>query len=443
MTCFIIMLRVCWDIWFGYSLLRMARSDRSCGETVLASLLLGFYVETMLTGSLVFLGVPFHWAVGATLTFGTLVSAVLGWLAPPLPSLLPGWKPCSYEWLFMIVLSMHMLHAIWMLSITPLYFDDAVTHWAGRARALYGEVNWSLNPASPAFMGIRGADHYPLGVPIWRATTAFLNGSWTDVVARVDCLVFLLASILTVWTAVRRLSGNRWLGVAMAFVLGTLPLQAWHATSGYADIAVQAFAVAALAALLRREFLLGGMFAAGTAWMKNDGLVIYIPALFVAAFLLARSTEAGARVYSWQRLVVQFGMGIATLAPWLLAKWRLGLGVAPNDESIAFHPESWRLLWERVVLGPAHGVFWPCFFLIVLWGLPPLLRSSQGRAVLLCFLTSASAVVFVFTATGAFQFLHDETTVHRSVLQLYGMAMLLLGYAISLRLPTRSNNATH
>ena len=43
--------------------------------------------------------------------------------------------------------------------------------------------------------------------------------------------------------------------------------------------------MAAVASLLRREWLLGGILTAGAAWMKNDGL-LYLPGLLFMAVLL-------------------------------------------------------------------------------------------------------------------------------------------------------------
>ena len=60
----------------------------------------------------------------------------------------------------------------------------------------------------------------------------------------------------------------------------------WHAAGGYSDIAVEAFLVGAVAAILRKEWLISGVMAAGVVWAKNDGLILYIPSLLLAIYLI-------------------------------------------------------------------------------------------------------------------------------------------------------------
>src|SRR5688500_16026294 len=160
------------DTVFGWALLSSRSHRRNAGEMLLTSILLGLYVETLLIACLMFLHVPFSTA-GIAVPAGMIVVAVvllmLGRGLHVMPRLE---KPMWYEWLVLLVIAEKIVFALWQITRTHTYFDDALTHWSGRARALYGVVNWSWDSASPYFLGGDiGTRSYPLHVPIWRAVT--------------------------------------------------------------------------------------------------------------------------------------------------------------------------------------------------------------------------------------------------------------------------------
>jgi hypothetical protein len=264
------------------------------------------------------------------------------------------------------------------------------------------------------------ARHYPLLTVIWRAETAVVRGGWDDVLARADGLLFFLAAVAAVWLAVLRLSKCRWFGALAAFIVAAVPLQAWHAAAGYSDIAVEAFAVAALAALLRREWGLAGVLAAGTAWAKNDGLVVFMPALLAGACVLQSS---------WPQLVAFVG-GCATLAPWLLIKVALSLGVAPNQERLSWHPDALGLFLGSVFIGPTSSILWIGVLGALFWSGPALVRDQTGRALLVILAALSAAFFFVYSCTDSYVWLANEGTIHRSMLQLAALAVVISAYGL-------------
>ena len=82
-----------------------------------------------------------------------------------------------YEWALLGVAGEKIVFAVWQLVRLHTYFVDALMHWSGRARALFGEVNWSMDPASPFFLALENG-MYPLqGIP-WRCLeTKWENGT--------------------------------------------------------------------------------------------------------------------------------------------------------------------------------------------------------------------------------------------------------------------------
>ncbi len=425
-------------LWFGlgWPLSRQEPSPGIRGEAFTLSVLAGGGIGTTAIFLLLLAGVSLKMSVGV-LSAAAAAGVFLcfrnrGAVMPRTPSFSLKW----YEAVLLLILAGKILFILAVLWQTPLYFEDAMTHWSGRARSLFGGVNWSFDSASPVFLGFTGAKHYPLGIPVWRASAAVIAGGWDDFIARADGLVFYGLVVATVWFAVMRFSGRRWLAAAGAFVVATPPLQAIHAVAGYGDIAVEAFFTGSVAALLGRKWLLAGLLAAGTAWMKNDGLVIAVPPLIAAAGLLLGSGSGPFRALGKEdgRKMLLFLSGLSLLAPWLIFKAIHGLGVTPGGQSLSWHPEAWRILLDTVLLGPTHSIFWIFVIAVLLTCGGAYLRDRQGTALLVLLVLSVAFSLFVFTCTDAFLFLQNQMTIHRTMLQLYGVAVIVCFYGITLKL---------
>ena len=344
---FSLIFHVALNLWTGWTVLRLCPGSRSWGESLTACLLLGIYVETLWIGVAGFAGIPMKIST-IMMMIGIMIPAIMVWLKKGIlmPKLRPG-KLKWFEWMVLISIFEKLAFCVWKLTQTPLYFGDAFTHWAGRARSIFGQVNWSFDPASPVFLGFTGNKGYPLGIPIWRAVTANFHGEWNDIIARADGIIFFVAIVAIVWLAVWRFSQNRWLAAGSGFIVSALPLQVWHAAAGYGDIGVEVFSVAAVAALLRREWLLGGILTAGAAWMKNDGL-LYLPGLLFMAVLLQFSYEDILNFRWFQKekwgKVALFFTGIITLIPWWIFKIIYAAdikpGLAPGEGGFSWHADA-------------------------------------------------------------------------------------------------------
>lgn len=417
---------------FGWSLLSFGRHERRWAETLLMSALLGMYAETMLVGTLLFLGFSFRAAAAANIIAMIAVIGGAFYSGRLRPGRISVEWPKWYEWAMLAAVTEKIAFAAWLIARTPTFFDDALMHWSGRARSLFGEVNWSLDAASRFFMaGHIGNQNYPLGTIIWRALTATVNGEWTDLISRADGLVFFIVVVGTMWLAVWRFSNLRWLAAAAAFVLAALPLQAWHAAAGYSDIAVEAFAIASLAALLRAEWLLSGVMAAGMAWSKNDGLVLYVPSLVVGVLLLGGG-----------RNTARLMLGFATIAPWLVFNWLHGLGVSPGRAEFSWHADAPRLFFQSLVTSSSSSILWIGVLIALIFSSREMLKDETGRALLALFLLSFGTIVFVFTSTSAYAFLADQTTIHRVLMQFSAIAILVASYGLWRKESSRTQKAT-
>ncbi len=420
----------------GWSIIQ-GRSFRNLqGEEICQSIPTGIFLGTTTLFLLHLAGISLHFSVWGLAAASAAVFFFCLWKRHGTIPRLPRFSFQWYEIALMLFIFSKIIFALAMMWQTPLFFEDAMTHWSGRARSLYGGVNWSFDSASPVFLGFTGAKHYPLGLPLYRAATAVIGGRWDDVIARVDGLVFYGIVVAAVWFAVRRFSKERWLAAAGAFVVAALPLQIVQAVSGYGDIAVEAFFAVAVAALLRREWLVAGLLVAGTAWMKNDGLIIAIPPLFVMACLLQGRGRWPLRSLGKEdgKNILLFLSGLLPLLPWLVFKAIHGLGVSPGGQSFAYHAEAWPLLRDTVLLGPTHSIFWVFTVIVLLTCGREYFRDRQGTALLALLTLSLVSVLFIYACTDACAFLENQTTIHRTMLQLYGMTVIVVFYGIHLKL---------
>jgi hypothetical protein len=435
----------------GWTILSFFSSNRSKAENLVASLLLGFYLETLLIASMLFIGIPIKIAV-ITIVIGVLVLTFIARHQgkinipnPPRRTRLSMGRLNWYEWVLLLSITEKLIFGIWILTQTPLFFDDSMAHWSRQGHALFGEVNWSFDPESPVFLGHTAIKNYPLAIPIWRAVTAVLNGSWNDIIARADGIVFFIVIISTVWLTVRRFSQKRWLAALSAFIISALPLQIWHAAAGYSDIAVEAFAVASFAALLRKDWFLAGIFSAGTAWAKNDGLILYMPGLLIMAVLLQLSEQKTANLTLSQKTkrqnIILFLSGGLTLTPWLVFNYIHSLGIDKTSGQFSWHAGALQMFWHRAVIGPSHSIFWAFILVVLLFSSIKLLKDTAGRAMLSCFLFTLLIIVFIFSFTDAFRDIANETAIHRVMLQLYGIAVITAVYGIWLRINTNKFSA--
>jgi hypothetical protein len=426
------------NLLIGWTALSFFSNNRIWAESIVVSLLCGIYLETLFIASLLFIGIPIKISV-ITLIAGVLILGAVTWRKGNIriPKLSMG-KLKWYEWILLLSIGEKILFGAWQLIKTPLYFDDAMTHWSGRARSLFGNINWSFNPESSVFLGYTGSKNYPLEIPIWRAVTAVFNGSWNDIIGRIDGLVFFITIIISIWLIVWRFSQIRWLATVAAFIISALPLQIWHAVAGYGDIAMEAFAVASLAALLRREWFLAGILAAATAWIKNDGLLLFIPALFIMAGLLQFSIQETIEFKWFQKEkwknISNFLLGIITLMPWLIFKYIYSLGVTPGNEKFSLHLDAPKLFWDYVINGPSHSIFWIFIVIALLCSLIKMYKDKTGRALLGLLLTSFLIIAFIFTCTDAYIFLINGMTIHRTMLQFYGFAVVVSIYGVWLEI---------
>ena len=345
----------------------------------------------------------------------------------------------SFHWtdaLLLLVVADALLFGAWAISNTPLSSEDGIFHWSGRARFLFGGVNWSWSPADENYLGLATWNrHYPLLIPVWRATLAGGSSAWSEVAARADGLLFYAAFVAAVWSLTCALTRSRfWASVATA-ACACQPLLIWHVQSGNADLTLAAFLTAAMNGLVRRRWAIAGLCTSGAVLTKNEGLLVYLPAL-----LLGLSAGLLKSDHFERKPLLLFLLGLIPAGPWLLFRLFNRFQLSPSGEKVGFQPDAILPFLEGFGLNPTSYFLWIAILTCLLIGLTRLWQETGGKELLIFLGSSLGALAFVFVFTEASKWLAGDVTLQRILMQLSGIG--LAGACSSLALLETSEDAT-
>lgn len=460
----------------GYGILTNVLKRKLLTKHICSIILIGIFMETSLCFLLLHVGTPlkvvtiiiiFLSIILNLKTFLTFSKVKVSSIFPPFFKRIKSIK--WYEWGLILLIIEKISLIVWQLLRMPTYHSDALKYWSTFGKALYSGNNFSVDPENVNFL-VRPLTlivDYPIQIPIYRAIQATLNFEWNEFVARCDGLVFFLILCCLVGSFFQELTQKRWMSLGAVYLIASLPLQVWHAASGYADIAIEAYIAAAIISFIRREWFLCGLLMAGATWTKNDAIAMFLPGILAAGFIY----HAFSKELKWSEKIKkmsQFAIGYFTVLPWLIYQAIYGISVFnkilapfkpkeaedtlgfnyydPNDYKVVLiqrgelfegSTPSYQLFWDYVFWGSSHGIFWVVIFIALFLLFKRMLLDLMGRSLLLFFLIYCGTVYFLFTYTAAYEFLLLETTIHRTLLQFSAAALIIIGYGMSL-IPPKS-----
>ena len=176
-----------------------------------------------------------------------------------------------------LLLLLKIAYLVFMVSSVPTLFWDAYTLWNLKAKQIY------MSGGSGFFTG--SFDYYPLGQPIIRAWSALVGGGWEPLFANGHGVLLYCLLIGLVYCHLRRERGSLQ-AVLFAYLLAAVPVLINNAMSGYADIAVSCYYLAAVVALEHWRkgnqavmLVVSGLMSAMAMFTKNEGIAIAFPGL--------------------------------------------------------------------------------------------------------------------------------------------------------------------
>ncbi len=262
------------------------------------------------------------------------------------------------------------------LLMTPTFLDDTFDNWNLRGKLYFYDQALTLSlPGEEPEASKRSIGSYPPAVPLFKAWTASVAGNWSEPAANAVHLAWYLAALVLLGRTIRRLSGPGW-DLFAVYLLGSIPLYMMHGTNPYADAFLSLNVLMAvlfpLRAMMaadegsRRSLIRLGALSAGLLpFVKNEGLLLYLPPLLL---LLAIGF-----VWGWKRQMISTkevlhavcwyaGCLLIFVLPWLAFKWANGLTFG-NAKAIGDLGIGWQ---SGVLIAIAVNTFfegnWHLFF---------------------------------------------------------------------------------
>jgi hypothetical protein len=232
----------------------------------------------------------------------------------------------------------------------PTAWDDA-NIWSLRGLALYhhdGLVPEIFSNPTLTFVHL----DYPILQPVLEASFFRAIGAIDLRLWHLELWVVLTAAI---WTMAWLLAplGRRWLWVIVLGVLTLANVVTANVTVGYADVTMAALLGCGTLAFgiwldggHRAHAILGALFVAGAANVKNEGLAFGVAVLVsLTAVVVAR------RRARWRDLALSVAIFVAAVLPWLIY-------VAANEAAVRPIPSPWEFVDNPGYLGDRISFLW-------------------------------------------------------------------------------------
>jgi hypothetical protein len=206
-------------------------------------------------------------------------------------------------------------------AFEPLAKFDAYADWSLKAKLLYGHGGLVLGGldqrASSAFYAASHRE-YPIGLPALEALDFHAMGGADAQMIHLQVVVILAAFMATAWSLLRPHADAALLTGGLCLLVAAPSLHT-QVLAAYADVPLACLWVAAVVAIGlwlwggRGDLLaLGALFAAGALAIKQEGIVLDVALVAVAAVVLVAAHEAG----RLRRLALAMSAVAATGIPW-------------------------------------------------------------------------------------------------------------------------------
>jgi hypothetical protein len=439
----------------GFGALRLAlpASSRPNGAATFAlSWLLGTGIVSLLV-----------WIFGL-FAKGPLLPAVVATICISLPLLarkvkgrapISSWplpKPAATELVLGALLAIEVA-IIFYLSYAHTLGGDGILNWEIKAR--YAHANAGVLPAAYLRDTGRAFSHpgYPLAIPYTELWFYFWLGDTNQFWAKTIFPLFYLSGVILLATAIGRLTGKAWTGLAasaLLFFVPQLSVEQGSVIVGYADFPIAVFYLATIGYLICAcEPDDGGSFRIYAAclallpWVKQEGLVLWLVATLCGIFVII-----------WKR---KPALNFLALLPGLLvmAGWRLYLLRTHAVASADFLPLNLMELKANIgrlgsILGELGSAFMDTDRWSLFWGITGIAaiffirRYHDARAIVLFLAFGAPICIYsfsyVFSAWPSY-ILHIGLSMNRLLMHVAPLALFFVGAALPSNLPGREKTA--
>ena len=344
---------------------------------------------------------------------------------------LPTIHKCIFILLSLLV-AWKLFFMLFMILSGPTAFWDAYTLWNFKAKTIF--YQGAQGSAGEVFGG--EYTHYPLHLPLMRAWVALVMGHWDDSFANLHSFVLFLCLLGTVYMTLQRYL-RKTIALVLTSVMTCVPILTYNVISGYADMALGYYFLAAAIMLSSwhktgntRYLIFTGIIASTAMFTKNEGVAIVFPSLVITLLFNLFSARRPWRYVLTSAAVFLFSCLLILL--WLKESGALssiltisGLRGSP----FVFHPEGLNPLAHHLFIFRNYNLFLAgLLLLLVVKGKGPV--GAEARFFLLPAILSLCAILYVFLFTHNVEWLLNGTTINRAMLIVVPLFTVLAGFLL-------------
>lgn len=180
----------------------------------------------------------------------------------------------------------------------PSYADDTFGNWHKPAVNIYYDGWFDMFGEESQILG-RARLWYPIQLSIYKATVSQFMWAWYEMYANLFQWIGFLLILLLSYVLSFEKTKNVFYGILPSILMCWLPLVFWHVIDGYHELPSVYYSIISLYLLYEylkdkdtKVLVLASLFLWILSYVKNDGFVIYMPAIILSFVLfLVQSSQ--------------------------------------------------------------------------------------------------------------------------------------------------------
>jgi len=334
--------------------------------------------------------------------------------------------------LIFFLLTVQLLMVVFFIITRPTMAYDSIAVWSYKAKVLYYTEMVSFDKESVDYLGGGGHLNYPWQIPLSQFWMSKVLGQYDDNYSNFIYGAYYMFSLLFVYGILKRFLSDFY-GLALTFILSSIPLFFYHAFTAYADLPLAFYFVCAFGLLvlsLRDEqaslLYLSAVFISICIWIKIEGLIMVT--VFSIAVPVYNIIDKKLR----RRDLLAFFLPILFFSlPWFYFIALNRLGLSNTEPGFVFHPEVIKSFYEALFVASSWNIWWFIFILIIIMSFKNLLRSRQMILYFSIPLLVLLVYLGIYIFTNNYVYAIDQTALSRNILSILPSTILLAGLAVS------------
>lgn len=329
------------------------------------------------------------------------------------------------------LIAFRFIFSLFQSVYLPSYFDDEKWNWTLKSKSIYYEW-WLWFDSSIPETYLWGGWHkeYPLGWVLYKVYITKFIGWWDDSIIN---LIHPIFAYWVIFLIVFWLIQGYVARLTILYIITSLPLFSWHAGVAYFDLFV-----GILLALIFYNFLKffetkNKAYLFIIPWIvslvintKNEWIVLVLPAL-LPLFYLVTKEKIFTHAKEWLLLFAPLILSL----PHVLFRiiYHLPLNPTSAVAKYGWHADAPGLLYDYFFRWWSYNIFWyvlVCILSVIFISKKYQIQKEE-RILLISLGILFSLILAVFFFTNNYQFLLDQTTIHRTMLIFMVPATIVIG----------------